>query len=791
MPATVHSHPARPLPGSGGRLVALDGRPLALQGTELRAEARGGIARSVLEQRFRNVHGEPLRAVYQLPLPVDGAVAGYAFRIGPRRIVGKVDRRESARERFEEALVEGRTAALLEQDRSSLFSQEIGNIPPGVEVTAEILIDQRLRWLDEGAWEWRFPTVVAPRYLGGTGATPDAERVTMDVADPDGAEIAARARLRLVIGDRLQEAGSISSPSHELSVETALDEAIVALADGAARLDRDIVIRWPVAMDRAGLSLTTGRAPLGARQGDDGYALLSILPPRGESDPPSLPRDLIVLLDTSGSMSGEPLEQAKTVVRALIERLNDADRLELIEFSTAPRRWNPAAVPATAQARATAIAWLDRLEAGGGTEMVSGILEALHSTREGAQRQVILVTDGLIGFEERVVGEILRSLPPHTRVHTVGVGSSVNRSLTAAAARVGRGVEVLIGLGEDAAPAIERLLAQTSQPLVTELEISGPALLEHAPAALPDLFGGAPALLALRVRPEGGTLVVRGRRPGGPWEERLDLAAIESGSGYAAVSSLYARERVEDLEAIAAAGSRSDVDAQIEHLGLTFQIATRLTSWIAIGEEQTVDPREPVRRERIPHGLADGVSAEGVGLRPASHLMMRFGIGGRAHQTLEEVGQDFDVTRERIREIEAKALRKLRHPSRSRLLESFVEGAESLAGPVELRARGKLVVDGKSLAGRVVLRADRKLVVEIELLDALMWEPAPAVAVLFADGRRLEALLDLAHSTRSGRHAAGQTLRLTLDAVGDLPLDAPSEILLHSAGKALRIRVEA
>jgi hypothetical protein len=131
------------------------------------------------------------------------------------------------------------------------------------------------------------------------------------------------------------------------------------------------------------------------------------------------------------------------------------------------------------------------------------------------------------------------------------------------------------------------------------------------------------------------------------------------------------------------------------------------------------------------------------------------------------VGQQFS-TRERIRPIEAKALRKLRHPSRSRLLESFVEGAESLAGPVELRARGKLVVDGKSLAGRVVLRADRKLVVEIELLDALMWEPAPAVAVLFADGRRLEALLDLAHSTRSGRHAAGQTLRLTLDAVGDL-----------------------
>ena len=64
---------------------------------------------------------------------------------------------------------------------------------------------------------------------------------------------------------------------------------------------------------------------------------------------------------------------------------------------------------------------------------------------------------------------------------------------------------------------------------------------------------------------------------------------------------------------------------------------------------------------------------DGLTPREAKVLRMRFGIDMNTDHTLEEVGKQFDVTRERIRQIEAKALRKLRHPSRSDQLKTFLD----------------------------------------------------------------------------------------------------------------------
>jgi Ca-activated chloride channel homolog len=621
--ALVMSTPEIASSSNGARLVTTDGRELPLTGTSLRADCAGGLGRTVVEQRFENPHAEALSVTYSLPLPADGAVSGFAFRVGGRRIAGEVQRRADARAEFERAIVEGRSAALLEQERSSLFTQDLCNIPPGGAIVAEITVDQPLRWLDEGAWEWRFPTVVAPRYLGEPGRVSDAAAVMQDIAEGG---IGARFTLACSVRDALPQGRSPESPSHPMrrTQSSAAPSAVTMCIDNGARLDRDVVVRWPVAAPAVGVSLQLARPAAHRPTSSAAYGLLTLVPPLAEGRGSAVTRDLIVLIDTSGSMGGEPLDQARRVVSALVDTLGQGDRLEMIEFSSRPTRWRAEAAAATEGTKAGAFSWLKKLRASGGTEMREGIREALRTLRPGAQRQVILVTDGHIGFETEVIAEICGRLPASSRLHTVGVGSSINRTLTGPAARAGRGVEVIIGLGEDPERAAARLCARTNAPIVVDLAISGSALLEHAPRRLPDLFAGAPALIGLSLREGGGELVVTGRTAAGAWEQRIGVPPTSAASGSDAVVALYGREAIEDRELqVAAGGSRRDLDAEIERLGLDFQLATRLTSWIAVTREITVAPGAPQRRERMPHELPHGMSAEGLGLRASSAMATR------------------------------------------------------------------------------------------------------------------------------------------------------------------------
>jgi Ca-activated chloride channel family protein len=786
---------------SGGRLVAADGKTLPLKSAALRADARGGLARSTLIQRFANPHSEPLAVTYTLPLPADGAVSGFAFEVAGKRIVGEIDRKAVARERFERAIVEGRTAAILDHERSSIFTQELGNVPPGAEVLCEIVVDHPLVWRVEGCWEWRFPTVVAPRYLGAAGRVPDAPRITVDVAD---APLPILATFSLRIRDRFVGSARPESPSHRIVARDGDVDTTVELSDekGAA-LDRDVVVRWAVALPKVGVGLDVARLATG-KHGDAAFGLVTIVPPSPANALPKVPRDLIVLLDTSGSMSGEPLDQARRVVLALVDTLDDADSLEMIEFSSAPRRWKRGAVKASAKARKEALDWLARLSAGGGTEMRSGILEALSPLSRESQRQVVLVTDGLIGSETEVVGTLLDKLPPGVRFHTVGVGSGVNRSLTSPAARAGRGLEVIIGIGEDPERAAAALVARTATPQVVDLQISGSAVEESAPERAPDLFTGAPTRISVRLKADGGELIARGRTANGEWVERIQVPPTAAASGNGALPALFAREQVEDLEArVAAGGEAKELDARIERLGIDFQISTRLTSWVAVTKDVTVDPQAPTRHERVPQMLPYGMSVEGLGLRGGMPPPMAAPAGmfhaASAAAPMKKEKAAFGMTRQRLTlagkgggappappKSPARDMKDDLSASLDELGEQEEEAPADLSKLIAPREPIAKPAPRRTLAGKRLHLQKGHWVFTFQLDAAAAWDPSQRVTVQFADGSGAQVEIDATQSTRGGMLEAGIVVRVAVHVSGAVE---PSELELRVGGETMVVRL--
>ncbi|GEM_PF-568867 len=613
-----HTNPhatVQPAPAHGGQLITTDGRALPLKFTDLTITAKGGIARVTLKQVFFNPHTQPLLVTYKLPLPANGAVSGFGFSFDGRKITGEVDKKKQARERFERAILQGKVASLLEQDRSNQFQQEVGNIPPEDTIVCEVSIDQMLDWLPEGAWEWRFPTVVGYRYMGAQGRVKDSEKIGVTMTEDD---IKTRTQIALSIGDTLESIPT--SPSHDINSQPEGEDTFVEInAPFGVKLDRDIVVRWPVstAQMKHSIDMYHAETPVGGVFSR--FGLLTFVPPKHKKPDEHIPRDLIFLLDTSGSMGGAPLRQAVTLTKLVLKTLREEDQFELIEFGSYPKRWREQSLHATPKHIGEAFDWLNALYASGGTEMHTAIMEAMQPLREDSQRQVILITDGYIGFESEIIQALLERLPTESRLHTIGVGSSVNQALTKPAARAGRGVELILDHGEDPQAVADRLLRRLTAPILTDITLKAKGDISHRPMRLPDMYADSPSRILFQCAEHCDTIEIEGRTAQGLYHQTLRVQETHPGQGNVAIKNCFGREWIEDLEMKRAATHRvSEVDTQIERVALDFQVASRLTSWVAVDEVLPPKVEGPLIEEEMPHEIPFGLSTEGIGLRGAS-----------------------------------------------------------------------------------------------------------------------------------------------------------------------------
>ncbi len=661
-------------PPTGELVAEHDGRRISLPllSMTVHADVLGDLATVEVTQRFVNPTETPLHGRYQFPLNRTAAVFEMEMVVGDERVRARIDRVEVARQRFETARREGRAAALLEQHRPNLFTQDVAHLMPDQPITVRLRYVQTVPKQD-GAYQLVVPLVVGPRYRPRTLSHP------LDAGNPatvtaDGWRIGATDRIPAVAGHDLPSdavgprvtatariaAGmpivALDSPSHRITVTRPSESedadptataapapargeiAEVRLTDGQIADDRDLVLRYVLSAPETQAGLLAHRDRRG------GFFSLLIEPPAVPAEAEISPRELVFVLDCSGSMHGLPIEASKAFMRAALSNLRASDHFRLIRFSDRATEFGRSALAATPANIARGLAYIDQLVGSGGTEMTSGIRQALAGTPPtGAVRLVVFLTDGYIGNDHEVIALVQRRLGA-ARLYAFGVGTSVNRFLLAAMARAGRGFVRVMDPTEPVDEVARALAARIDAPVLTDLAIDwGDAPIAAAtPDPIPDLFaGGAVRVTGRYSQPGTHRIAIRGRSPQGPAELPLTVTLpATSGPDSDAVALIWARSTIADrmhrLTAVvptddAAETVRDRLQAEVTQLGLDYSLVTRWTSFVAVSERiVNADPAGTATRQ-VPLPRVAGVGPTAYG--PAGA-----GPGGFKGQATPEPG---------------------------------------------------------------------------------------------------------------------------------------------------------
>jgi Ca-activated chloride channel homolog len=554
---------------------------LPLKSTSVDVRISGVIADVTVVQHYRNEGQRTLEARYVFPGSTQAAVHAMNVRLGDRLLSARIREKQQARIVYEQAKREGKTSALLEQQRPNVFEMNVANILPGDDVAVELRYTELLTPQD-AQYGFVFPTVVGPRYNSPQGAVAGERWIATPYA-PSGATAAFDIKVTLAAPIAVKD---VASPSHEALIDGvgSPDVRVALKPTERPANDRDFILRWRLAGDRieSGLMLYRGE--------EENFFLAMVEPPAAVPVKQINPRDYIFVVDISGSMHGFPLDTAKLLLQHLIGGLRPSDTFNVMLFSGSSRMLAPQSVPATLANINQALRTIAERGGGGSTEIVPALkrIAALPKSPD-VSRTVVVITDGYVAVENEVF-ELVRRQLGDTNVFAFGIGSSVNRHLIEGIARAGQGEAFVVTKPDEAAAAAERLRRMIASPVLTQVRarFEGLEVYDVEPAQLPDVLGGRPVIVFGKWRGDptqapSGRLIVGGRSAQGAYRNEIDIDGRDSQTT-AALRHLWARRRIAmlgDQEALEV-GSRQK--AAITELGLKYGLLTTYTSFVAVDE---------------------------------------------------------------------------------------------------------------------------------------------------------------------------------------------------------------
>jgi Ca-activated chloride channel family protein len=638
-----------------GQLLLLDRAggtviPALIHASKVHFDISGMIATVSVQQSFRNDTDRWLEGVYAFPLPDTAAVRYLEMVIGERRIVGKIREKAVAKQLYQAAKKAGRKASLVEQQRPNLFTNRIANIGPGEEITVLMEYVQEVSF-DADTFSVRFPTTITPRYMPGapplcldrcrpgdpedvetltvnpylgwaapTDQVPDADAISPMLHPSPGSEQTPLNPIEITAQlDMGMPLANVESPYHDIALARRAGVYDIRLVNGVSEMDRDFVLNWrPV----------TGATPAAAlftqEVGGEHFGLLMVVPPASDRAAATvIPREIIFVVDTSGSMGGVSIEQARASVSRALQQLRPEDHFNIIEFNSTHHALYLQPMPATRHHVQRALDFVRKLHASGGTEMLPALQAALARPRRAADefreqallRQVIFITDGAVGNEVALFEEISARLGS-TRLFTVGIGSAPNSWFMRKAAQAGRGTHTHIGDLNEVGQKMAQLFDQLARPAAVNLQVEWPAAVEAWPQRVPDLYQGQPLLVAVNFgssTPQG-EVMVSGEINAQVWSVRLQLgsgADPSTATGHRGVASLWARHKIAGLLDEKLAGRDADaVRADVLPVALQHQLLSPYTSFVAVQEMISRPSGEAPGSKPVPNTRPGGQSPQ-------------------------------------------------------------------------------------------------------------------------------------------------------------------------------------
>jgi Ca-activated chloride channel family protein len=628
---------------TAGQLTILDkkGQPAALcplKHTDVVADVSGYCARVTVRQDFANPSKEAIEAVYTFPLPSDAAVDDMTMTIGRRVVKGEIKRREEARVIYETAKAAGQAAALLDQERPNIFTQSVANIMPGERIAITISYVQVLKYAD-GEYEFNYPMVVGPRFVPGGGhVAPGARGVNSPSASqqvPEGstqAVVTDASKITPPITPKGTRAGhdisltvnldaglpliDVNSQLHNVRVNRAgKSRAVVRLENQNEIPNRDFILRYKA----AGSEVAEGLLAYANPSSKSGYFTLILQPPADTKPQQITPKEMVFVIDQTGSQAGAPIKKAKETMRYCIQNLNPDDTFQLIGFNTEVYPCFPAPVEANPTTIAQALKFLEPIEGSGGTDILKSVDYALKIPDDPDRLRIICyMTDGYVGNDMQIIEHVKKNRG-RTRMFPCGVGNSVNRFLIEGMAKEGRGVADIVDLNANSEAVASKFYKRMAQPLLLDIHVdwNGLPVEEVFPKQNPDLFSAGPIILKGRYSgPAEGDIIIRGLLRGKPWSRNVHVVLPAQKNDGAALATIWAREKIEDLQSEDWMGAQSghpmpEIKEKIVNTALEYRLMSQYTSFVAV-EQKVVNIGGKQRTVDVPVEMPDGVSYEGI-----------------------------------------------------------------------------------------------------------------------------------------------------------------------------------